>query len=246
MCNVCNHNYETNLNVATTQNIWCPYCSSSKLCDNENCEKCCDKSFASCENSKYIIDDVNPRKIFKASRQAYNFKCPECNSIFKSRIYCISYGQWCPICKNKTEKIMLTYLKKQHNILFQPKFNWCIDKTYLPFDFLIGDCNLLIELDGNQHFYQVMNWKSPEENYTTDIYKMKMAIENMYSIIRIRQYDFKYKNFNWKALLTHYIKKYRKPTAIFIFKNNNVYEKYISEIKTTCEIIIVNSDEMAH
>ena len=243
LCDICNHNYNTCLSIATFQNIWCPYCSSSKLCDGENCEECYKKSFASCENSKYIIDKIDPRKIFKASSLILNFKCQECNFIFKSEIYSISYGRWCPNCKNKTEKKMYLYFKKIYNITVHPKFNWCKNKIHLPFDFLINDYNLLIELDGNQHFFQVMNWKSPEDNYLTDIYKMKKAIENMYSIIRIRQHDFKYQNFDWKSLLTHYIKKYNEPTSIFIFKNKNVYNNYINEIKDKCKIIIVESDK---
>jgi hypothetical protein len=147
------------------------------------------------------------------------------------------------IVKIKLKKKMYLYLKEIYNIIIHPKFEWCKNKTYLPFDFVIEDYKLIIELDGNQHFYQVMDWKNPEENYLTDIYKMTKALENNYSIIRIRQYDFQFINFNWKLLITQFIKKYNKPTTIFIFKNNNVYEKYIHSIKNISEIIIVESDK---
>ena len=36
---------------------------------------------------------------------------------------------------------------------------------------------IIIELDGPQHFIQIMNWKSPEETRKGDIYKMKCAGE---------------------------------------------------------------------
>ena len=32
------------------RNLWCPYCSNHKLCKNNNCKKCFDKSFASNPN----------------------------------------------------------------------------------------------------------------------------------------------------------------------------------------------------
>ena len=236
-CDICEHNYNTSLNVATTQDIWCPYCTTSKLCDDNNCNLCFENSFASQENSKYLIDDIDPRTIFKSSGYEYNFKCNTCKNEFKSAIYRITNGSWCPICKNKTEKIMFKYLNNIYEITFHPKFNWCKNKTYLPFDFLAKEYNLLIELDGNQHFIQVMDWKSPDENFKTDIYKMEMAIKNKYSIIRIRQHDFKFSNFNWKKLISKYIKKYDEPTIIFIAKNIDIYKKFINEFFNKCIII---------
>ena len=43
-------------------------------------------------------------------------------------------------------------------ILCRMKFNWCKNpetNKYLPFDFYIPDLNLIIEIDGDQHFEQV-------------------------------------------------------------------------------------------
>jgi hypothetical protein len=52
---------------------------------------------------------------------------------------------------------------------------------------------IIIELDGLQHFKQVSNWKSPDDNLINDKYKMKCVNENNYSIIRILQDDV----YNW-------------------------------------------------
>ena len=49
----------------------------------------------------------------------------------------------------------------------------------------VNDYKLLLEIDGRQHFQQIKNWKSPEETQERDIYKMKLALEHGYSILRI-------------------------------------------------------------
>jgi very-short-patch-repair endonuclease len=203
---------------------------------------CFKKSFASCKKSQFLIDNIDPKKIFRASKSRHKFKCNECEFIFESEIYGITYGRWCPNCKNKTEKMIHLYLNNIYDVAIHPKFNWCKNINYLPFDFLIDKYKLLIELDGDQHFFQVMNWKSPEENFKTDIFKINKAIENNYSIIRIRQYDFKYNNYDWKNILIQYIKMYDNPTVIFISKKINIYDKYIDDLKNKCKIIKYNDN----
>jgi very-short-patch-repair endonuclease len=47
--------------------------------------------------------------------------------------------------------------------------------------------NIIIELDGKQHFEQVSNWQSPEENKINDSLKNKLANDNGYRMIRICQ-----------------------------------------------------------
>ncbi len=42
-------------------------------------------------------------------------------------------------------------------------------------------------MDGKQHFVQVSNWQSPEENQLNDNLKNKLALENGYRMIRICQ-----------------------------------------------------------
>jgi very-short-patch-repair endonuclease len=59
----------------------------------------------------------------------------------------------------------------------------------LPFDFCIPEFKIILELDGPQHFYQIQNWRSPEDESINDVYKTKCANENGYSVIRILQED---------------------------------------------------------
>ena len=41
---------------------------------------------------------------------------------------------------------------------------------------------IIIELDGKQHFEQIGNWQSPEKTRENDIYKMKCANDNGFSM----------------------------------------------------------------
>ena len=93
------------------------------------------------------------------------------------------------------------------NIIHKYKVDWCKNISYLPFDFVLKLLKIIIELDGPQHFIQIMNWKSPEETRKGDIYKMECANENGYSIIRILQKDVYYNKYDWLSELINNIEK---------------------------------------
>jgi very-short-patch-repair endonuclease/predicted SPOUT superfamily RNA methylase MTH1 len=100
-------------------------------------------------------------------------------------------GHKCNFCKNKTQAKLFNWLKQyfpNHIIENEKKFKWTkTDKSYLRYDFYIKKLNVLIELDGKQHFEQVSNWASPEEQQKKDNLKNNLANENGYKIIRICQ-----------------------------------------------------------
>jgi very-short-patch-repair endonuclease len=135
-----------------------------------------------------------------------------------------SNNQWCSICKNKTEQKLFDNLKIIYpSLIHQYKVEWCKNKTFLPFDFVLEEYNIIIELDGKQHFIQVKNWNSPEETHETDKYKMKCANDNKFSVIRILQEDVYYDTFNWLDELKDNIEKIKNENIIqniFICKNN--------------------------
>ena len=208
----CGHDFESALSEITGQhNTWCPYCSNppKKLCDNEDCKSCHEKSFASHKKSKYWnnknVDEndiiINPRQLFKFSGIKYWFIC-ECGHEFESNLNNISgLNHWCPICVNKTEKKLYEQLSKFYpNLNPQFRIDWCKNPNtncYLPFDFVLKEQKIIIELDGIQHFKQVMNWKTPEEQFENDKYKEKCANDNGYSVIRILQTDVLYDTYDW-------------------------------------------------
>jgi very-short-patch-repair endonuclease len=224
----CGHEFEISLSNISYKNQWCSYCCipSRKLCDHNKCKNCFERSFASHFRSEYFYENnkINPRNLFKLSNKKYLFKC-EYNHSFKTELSNIVLGnQWCPLCKNKTEDKILKILKNDYlDIKYQYKKNWCkneITNNYLPFDFVLENKKIIIELDGLQHFEQVSNWKSPEEQNIRDIYKMKCANNNGYSIIRITQNDVYKDTFDWYKMLKESIES--------ISKKNTVENHYIS------------------
>jgi very-short-patch-repair endonuclease len=98
----------------------------------------------------------------------------------------------------------------------------------LPFDFILEELKIIIELDGPQHFKQIMNWKSPEETRSGDIYKMKCANDNGFSVIRILQEDVYNDKYEWLSQLVVSIKKIVEENIvqnIYLCKNNE-YDQF--------------------
>ena len=199
VCSVCDHSFDSGLNSIVAGN-WCSFCSNNRLCNDNKCISCFEKSFASYEKSKYWSDKntEKPRDVFKSSNYKYWFDCPDCIQPYYSRLNAITRGRWCSCRKHKTEKKLYDILIIIYpTLITQFKQEWCKNKTYLPFDFCIPEYNIIIELDGPQHFQQVSNWSSPEEQFENDKYKEKCANDNEYSVIRILQEDVLNDTYDW-------------------------------------------------
>jgi very-short-patch-repair endonuclease len=219
-CHKCGHDYEKIL--CDMDRYDCPYCGSQQLC-TKDCQTCFNKSFASSDKVKYLDpeNNIDPRTIFKASEKKYDFICDK-NHKFSAALNKITCDNtWCPNCINKTETKLYDWLVERYsNVEKQKRFDWCKNKKGLPFDFYLPDLNLLIELDGNQHFEQIQNWQSPEKTKETDIFKNDKALENGFSIIRIMQSDVWSNTNDWSIKLIENIKKYEIPIQV------NIGDKY--------------------
>lgn len=102
-CGDCGHDFHIRLNMVK-KGKWCGYCTSKRLCENENCETCLEKSFASHPKSVFwSMEDnkVTPRQVFKNSGEKYWFLCGKCNHKFQTYLTNISKGVWCPYCAGK-------------------------------------------------------------------------------------------------------------------------------------------------
>jgi very-short-patch-repair endonuclease len=192
-------------------NRWCSYCCNppKKLCDNVDCKLCFEKSFASHEKSKFWSDKntLKPRQVFKWTNNNFHFICIQ-GHVFYQMLTDTMSGCWCPYCVNKTEQKLYDALIPHYPQLNQQfKVEWCKNITYLPFDFVLEEYKIIIELDGLQHFEQVSNWQSPEETHLNDVYKMKCANENGYSVIRLLQTDVFYDTYDWLMELRENIEK---------------------------------------
>jgi hypothetical protein len=223
-CEDCNHELNMSLNNVS-KGAWCKYCNINVLCDNNKCNICFNKSFASHEKITYWSNKnvINPRNITKHSDKKYIFLCNICNNDFNISPRHISENKWCKFCKKKSEKKLLKILKQDYNdLICQYYTDWCknnITNRKLPYDFLLPTQKIIIELDGIQHFKQVSNWKSPEEQFIRDIYKIKCANDNGFSVIRIFQEDVFNDKYDWYNEL--------KKNIIYLSNINNVENVYI-------------------
>ena len=230
-CEVCEHTFESTLNDISA-GCWCNYCANKKLCNNENCKLCNEKSFASHE--KFIFwsskNDKSPREMFKNSNSKWLFVCEKKHKFSSSLDHITICGRWCPKCINKTEtKLCEKMIQIYPSIMTQFKQEWCKNISYLPFDFCIPEPKIIIELDGLQHFKQVMNWSPPEEQFERDRYKEKCANDNGYSTIRIIQEDVLNDKYDWCKELCEAIENIKsgnKIVNIYLCKNNE-YVKYL-------------------
>lgn len=207
----CGHEFEAILADITNNDSWCSYCSNKKLCINiQNCISCYNKTFASIDKSNYwsIKNTKKPIEVFKSTAEKFIFDCDKCKIEFKSKLCHITDGSWCPHCRYKTEDKLTKILKEYFPLLItQAKYDWCKNKKHLPFDFCLEDQKIIIECDGENHWKQVAKWKTPEHNHIRDVYKMKCANENGYSVIRIVQEDVFKDKYNWLQELLENIDK---------------------------------------
>ena len=217
----CNHDFEIIIANITNLNNWCSYCCNppQKLCDNNDCETCFNKSFANYSQHKFWSDKnlLKPRQVFKGTNHLYIFDCNKCNKEFECALKYIVYkNTWCPFCKYKTENIVNNYLSSLYTVEIQKSFEWCKNKRKLPFDFCIEEFKLIIELDGFAHFKDILFWNSKAEDVQKiDKLKMLKANENGYSIIRILQEDVFFNKIDWKFILKNSIKLYKTPSIIY-------------------------------
>lgn len=231
-CENCVHAFATRLSNVKN-GCWCPYCSSppKKLClvnQDKICKQCYEKSFALHPKSKfwdYEKNKIHPSNVFMFSHDKYHFICEKGHKFFTA-IRCITKNfSWCPHCVNKMEDLVYTFLDIffDGEIVRQYKPSWCVSnmsKLKLPFDFFIPAFNLIIEIDGPQHFKQIKGWISYKYNQTNDLYKTKLAIDNGISILRIPCDFFDARNvFKTQTILFQMlenIKKYDSPRIILM------------------------------
>ena len=103
-CVECGHCFDVKLHDISGRNSWCQYCVNKKLCDNEECIICKEKSFASVEFSKYWSNknETKPRQLLKNSHKIYLFDCHTCGHTFTQLLSHITKGNGCSYCGNRS------------------------------------------------------------------------------------------------------------------------------------------------
>jgi len=162
----------------------------------------------------------------KCSDNKFIFNCNLCNNEYKMNLNNIINNRWCNCTINKTETKIYNWLTNNYNYTIIKQYYKLINNKRYYYDFYIQELNIILEIDGRQHFEQVKNWNSVEYTQNNDIIKMKYLIDNNISIIRILQDDVWFDKNNWEINLRNYLKKYNKNTIIFIDNNENLYNKH--------------------
>ncbi len=175
-------------------------------------------------NNKYNYDKV----IYVNLETNVEIICKKHTSFFQTPSVHL-LGSGCSLCMNKSESKVFDELIKKYNIHKQFKADWCINETtnkYLRFDFVIEEYKIIIEIDGDQHFRQVRNWLPPEEVHKRDLYKMKCANENGYSVIRIYQMDIFLNKYDWVSELVNSIETIKENNCVenHFIASTNIYD----------------------
>jgi hypothetical protein len=177
-CNVCNHEFVSSLNHISLSNSWCPYCpqNSGKLCLDENCQYCFNKSFANSNKIKFwsAKNKINPRNITLHNSKKCWFICNK-NHQFEITLYSISKGHWCQQCIisnfSKSQIQWLEFLEKYNNIYIQHALNegeYMIKNTRWKADGYCKETNTIYEFHGD-YWHGNPNMYNPNDINVTSI-----------------------------------------------------------------------------
>jgi very-short-patch-repair endonuclease len=200
-------------------------------------------------NNKFNYSRVH--ETYEKGTSKVNIGCPICEQYFLIRVKDHLDGHQCKNCKNKTQVILYNFLRNQYgDNCFVPEkiFEECKNKNYLPFDFYSEEMNLVIELDGRQHFQEVNIFRETLEiRQKIDFKKMFFLQNKNISLIRIFQEDIYENKYDWKNdiinnINTH-LENLNEFNISYLSKNHNIYNDYkINYEKYLIENIVNNID----
>jgi very-short-patch-repair endonuclease len=236
----CLHEWKTKVNDRVTSGSGCPFCARKSICEHQSITYTHKELLCEWDYEK---NDINPNQISFGSNRYAHWKCKKGHE-WKTTIQQRCSGKTgCPLCVNKTEGRMLNYLTKHFeidNVIPQFKLAECKNKKSLRFDFCLNKQKLIVELDGRQHFEQVMTWDSPEIIREKDVFKMQYAIKNNYVVVRIYQPDVW--NHDEKWLDDNFLPMVKKAISnrknVFLSIDENKYNEHIKLLNSGIPIIL--------
>ena len=204
-CDKCPHAFDIQLNNVTCHDQWCFYCANKKLCDDQACQVCHAKSFATHPRAAHWNHEKNgestPRTEFMQSNKRRWFTCDICPHEWNPHLFNVARGQWCPVCKDKTEKAVFECLKRAFGDEIVKHLG---TRKYVPkdddgtwaafpykFDIVVEHPSgekTLTEVDGGHHFRDIGHWNSDaRENQHRDLVKHIFALDRGCHVVRIDQ-----------------------------------------------------------
>lgn len=234
-CGECYHTFSASLNMINGQDTWCSFCSGRHLCPSDrvkDCLICMNRSFASHHRAQFWSpsNDKHPWEVSAHSHEKILFNCEICSKEFDRSPHDIQAGCWCPFCQYKTEALTHGWcLGWDITTIRGISFDWCkSDKTgrCYPFDIFCPGFGVIIEVDGAQHFRNVLNWgDNLEERQTRDIYKMQCALRNGLRVIRVCQEDVWKNQMDWQTRLHQSVCESKQP-IIMLSDDPGIYNEH--------------------
>ena len=181
-CNVNpNHIFEAAPSHVYSGNTCCPYCMRTKVFIGET-----DMWTEKPDIAKLLLHPEDGFKYFATGSQYLDFICPNCGKVMSKRpndIY--QYGFSCSHCGDGMsfgEKFINELLHQLDvDFVFNKAIQWSNNRRY---DFIIGNNEIIIEVNGIQHYSRSFKFtghreaRNLEEEKENDSYKKSLAINN--------------------------------------------------------------------
>jgi Probable Zinc-ribbon domain len=241
ICRNCSHRYENQLEkIEIRKTSGCPYCSGRFVCGIKSCKYCRDKSFATNHRAKDWIKGrmngyLRPWEVYEQSDCSFWFRCKKYHRFEATPHMIHGEGTWCSRCRfisfadDRLSEFLSSFIGKD-SFERDFSFDWAISESGYPlrYDFYISALNLILEVDGEQHF-RYTGRGDYEDTRKKDILKMKLAFENDISIIRISGKSISSKTFKFSRI-TPFLRRHKRPVCIFIsLEKKFVYEGMIKD-----------------
>lgn len=187
--NKCNNTFEIRLDHFINGN-GCSICNLSNK-DNGNLSN---EEFVLRLNNMFPDYEVLDEYINNRTR--LRLRCKICNTVFiNDASHIFSRGCKCPICNGSIGEISVSNYLKNKKISFIPQYRFddCIDKRALPFDFYLDELNICIEYQGRQHYEYVDYFGDKdvfEKQLKHDNIKRKYCEDNNIQLIEIPYWEF--------------------------------------------------------
>jgi len=180
-CGDCNYEWRAGY-PSVNRSSWCPRCGGRLPLTQDRMHE-----IASLNEGECLSEIVNnATNIIWRCRFDHEWTATPAN---------ILKGSWCPICNESRGERSIRNILIQRDILFKSQASWstCCYKRPLKFDFYLPSHHLLIEYDGEQHFWAVEAFggmKKFDEVREKDGIKNSWVKDKGYSCIRIGYWEF--------------------------------------------------------
>lgn len=183
---LCGYSWKVTPDNFLRRNSRCPKCSGNARMDTE--------IFKEYMNS-ILGDDYAVMSDYSNMHTKVTIKHYVCDMNWDVEPSSLVQGTRCPFCSSSRGEQLIQDILKRNEVSFvqQKRFEDCVYKGKLPFDFYIESSNLLIEYDGIQH-YQPVDFAGRGTDFAEELFvsgkirdgiKTKWAKDNNIKLLRV-------------------------------------------------------------